>query len=35
MSKPDEAMIEVDMTDNPDSMPNGLNLSEACSCRRR
>jgi N-methylhydantoinase B len=29
--KPDEAMIEVDMTDNPDSMPNGLNLSEACA----
>ncbi len=29
--KPEEAMIEVDMTDNPDSMPNGLNLSEACS----
>ena len=29
--KPDEAMIEVDMTDNPDSMENGLNLSEACA----
>ena len=29
--KPEEAMIEVDMTDNPDCMPNGLNLSEACS----
>ncbi|MFO0348276.1 MAG: hydantoinase B/oxoprolinase family protein [Labrys sp. (in: a-proteobacteria)] len=29
--KPDEAMIEVDMTDNPDCMPNGLNLSEACA----
>jgi N-methylhydantoinase B len=27
--KPEEAMIEVDMTDNPDCMPNGLNLSEA------
>lgn len=23
--------IKVDMTDNPDNMPNGLNLSEACS----
>jgi N-methylhydantoinase B len=29
--KPQEAMIEVDMTDNPDAMPNGLNLSEACA----
>ena len=29
--KPDEAMIEVDMTDNPDTMENGLNLSEACA----
>ena len=29
--KPDEAMIEVDMTDNPDNMENGLNLSEACA----
>ena len=29
--KPEEALIEVDMTDNPDSMPNGLNLSEACA----
>jgi N-methylhydantoinase B/oxoprolinase/acetone carboxylase alpha subunit len=28
---PDEATIEVDMTDNPDSMSNGLNLSEACA----
>ncbi|MDQ0470651.1 hydantoinase B/oxoprolinase family protein [Labrys wisconsinensis] len=27
--KPAEALIEVDMTDNPDSLPNGLNLSEA------
>jgi len=27
--RPAEAMIEVDMTDNADSMPNGLNLSEA------
>jgi N-methylhydantoinase B len=26
--KPDEALIEVDMTDNADSIPNGLNLSE-------
>ncbi len=24
-------MIEVDLTDNPDSMPCGLNLSEACA----
>lgn len=29
--KPDEALIEVDMTDNPDNMENGLNLSEACA----
>lgn len=29
--KPEDAIIEVDMTDNPDSMPNGLNLSEACA----
>jgi N-methylhydantoinase B len=29
--KPEEAMIEVDLTDNPDSLPNGLNLSEACA----
>ncbi len=29
--KPEEALIEVDMTDNPDSMENGLNLSEACA----
>jgi N-methylhydantoinase B len=28
---PDNAMIEVDMTDNPDAMPNGLNLSEGCA----
>jgi N-methylhydantoinase B len=26
--KPEQALIEVDMTDNPDSIPNGLNLSE-------
>ncbi|MFQ5931016.1 MAG: hydantoinase B/oxoprolinase family protein [Nitrospiraceae bacterium] len=25
------AMIEVDLTDNPDAMPCGLNLSEACA----
>lgn len=29
--KPDEAMIEVDMTDNADTMANGLNLSEGCA----
>ena len=29
--KPSEALIEVDMTDNPDNMENGLNLSEACA----
>ncbi len=29
--KPEDAMIEVDMTDNIDSMPNGLNLSEGCA----
>ena len=29
--KPAEAMIEVDLRDNPDAMPNGLNLSEACA----
>ncbi|MFP3608343.1 hypothetical protein, partial [Paraburkholderia sp. SIMBA_053] len=23
-----EVLIEVDMTDNPDSIPNGLNLSD-------
>jgi len=28
---PDEATITVDLTDNIDCMPNGLNLSEACS----
>jgi len=27
----DEACIEVDLRDNPDCMPCGLNLSEACS----
>ena len=29
--KPEDGLIEVDMTDNPDCMPNGLNLSEACA----
>jgi len=29
--KPEDGIIEVDMTENPDSMPNGLNLSEACA----
>ncbi len=29
--KPDEGQIEVDLRDNPDCMPNGLNLSEACA----
>jgi N-methylhydantoinase B len=29
--KPEEAMIEVDLRDNPDCLPNGLNLSEACA----
>ncbi|WP_244471985.1 hydantoinase B/oxoprolinase family protein [Prosthecomicrobium hirschii] len=29
--KPEEALIEVDMRDNPDCLPNGLNLSEACA----
>jgi N-methylhydantoinase B len=29
--KPEEAMIEVDLRDNPDSLENGLNLSEACA----
>ena len=28
---PEEALIEVDLRDNPDCMPNGLNLSEACA----
>ncbi len=27
----DEAMIEVDLRDNPDAMPCGLNLSEGCA----
>ena len=29
--KPEDAMIEVDLRDNPDSMANGLNLSEGCA----
>lgn len=29
--KPEDAMIEVDLRDNPDSMENGLNLSEGCA----
>ena len=29
--KPDEARIEVDLRDNPDCQPCGLNLSEACA----
>ena len=28
---PDAAMVDVDLRDNPDTMPCGLNLSEACS----
>jgi N-methylhydantoinase B len=28
---PEEAIVEVDLTDNPDNLPCGLNLSEACS----
>jgi N-methylhydantoinase B len=28
---PENAMIEVDLRDNPDAMPCGLNLSEACA----
>lgn len=31
ISRPDEGRIEVDLRDNPDCMPCGLNLSEACS----
>ena len=27
----DEGVIDVDLRDNPDCMPNGLNLSEACA----
>jgi N-methylhydantoinase B len=29
--RPEEGLIEVDLTDNPDCLPCGLNLSEACS----
>ena len=29
--RPEDAMIEVDLTDNIDNMPNGLNLSEGCA----
>lgn len=29
--RPDEGMIEVDLRDNPDCVPSGLNLSEATS----
>ncbi|TNE37821.1 MAG: hydantoinase B/oxoprolinase family protein [Sphingomonadales bacterium] len=29
--RPDDAIVEVDLTDNPDCLPCGLNLSEACS----
>jgi N-methylhydantoinase B len=29
--KPDEAIVEVDLRDNPDCLPCGLNLSEACA----
>lgn len=28
---PEEAVVNVDLCDNPDAMPCGLNLSEACS----
>ena len=28
---PEAAIIDVDLTDNPDCMENGLNLSEACA----
>ncbi len=28
---PDEAIVEVDLRDNPDCLPCGLNLSEACA----
>ncbi len=30
-ARPEEGRIEVDLRDNPDCMPCGLNLSEACS----
>lgn len=28
---PEQARVQVDLTDNPDAMPCGLNLSEACA----
>ena len=28
---PEAAMIDVDLTDNPDCMANGINLSEGCA----
>ncbi len=30
-TNPGEGRIQVDLTGNPDALPNGLNLSEACS----
>jgi N-methylhydantoinase B len=30
-TRPEEAIVEVDLSDNPDNLPCGLNLSEACS----
>jgi N-methylhydantoinase B len=30
-ARPAEGRIEVDLRDNPDCLPNGLNLSEACA----
>ena len=29
--RPDDAIIEIDLRDNPDCLPCGLNLSEACT----
>ena len=29
--RPDDAIIEIDLRDNPDCLPCGLNLSEACA----
>ena len=29
--EPDKGRVEIDLTDNPDALPCGLNLSEACS----
>lgn len=31
MTYPDDGRIAVDLTENPDCQPNGLNLSEACA----